>query len=69
MTEHLGLVAVIIMVGAYALESRHPLFVLLFAFGCGLAAIYAWLIGSVPFLMAETLWMLIALHRWWRLRI
>ena len=69
MSEHLGLIAVILMVGAYALENRHPHFVLLFAIGCALAAFYAWLIGSVPFVIAESLWALIALHRWWRLRV
>lgn len=68
MTDHLGLVAVTIMVGAYALEGRHRLFVLIFAFGCALAATYAWMIGSTPFLIAEGIWALIALRRWFRLR-
>lgn len=58
-----GLIAVIIMVGAYALEARHPIFVLIFAFGCALTAIYAWLIGSMPFVIAEGIWSLIALWR------
>lgn len=66
MVEYLGLIAVIIMVGSYALEDRHPLFVLLFAGGCALAAFYAWLIGSVPFLIAEGIWAIIALVRWGR---
>lgn len=68
MTNHLGLVAVIIMVGAYAFESRHSIYILIFAFGCALAAIYAWLIGSIPFFIAEGIWSLIALWRWHRIR-
>ena len=66
MIEYLGLVAVIIMVGAYALEERHPLFILLFACGCALASFYAFLIGSIPFLIAEGIWAVIALVRWRR---
>ena len=69
MTEHLGIMAVIVMVGAYALEKQHPHFVLLFTIGCGTAALYAWLINSIPFMIAESLWMLIALHRWWGSRL
>lgn len=66
MVEYLGLIAVIIMVGSYALEERHPLFILLFAGGCALAAFYAFLIWSVPFLIAEGIWAIIALVRWRR---
>lgn len=68
MITNLGLIAVIIMVGAYALEARHPVFVLIFAFGCALAAAYAWLIGSMPFVLAEGIWALIALWRWHKAR-
>ncbi len=68
MISNLGLIAVIIMVGAYALEARHPVFVLIFAFGCALAAAYAWLIGSMPFVFAEGIWALIALWRWHKAR-
>ncbi|MBL4807786.1 MAG: hypothetical protein JKY31_10980 [Rhodobacteraceae bacterium] len=64
MITQLGLVAVIIMVSSYALESRHSVFVLTFAIGCALAAIYAWLIGSMPFFIAEGIWSLIAIRRW-----
>ncbi|MES0810281.1 hypothetical protein ABLO27_12430 [Roseibium sp. SCPC15] len=68
MVEHLGLVAVVIMVASYALESRHPLFILMFAFGCALASFYAFLIGSVPFLIAEGIWAVIAFARFWNRR-
>lgn len=62
--ESLGVVAVAIMVISYALERRHRVFVLTFAVGCALAAVYAYLIGSLPFLLAEGLWSLVALRRW-----
>lgn len=62
--EILGLVAIIIMVLSYALENRHPMFIVIFALGCAMAAVYAFLIRSYPFLIAESLWALIALHRW-----
>lgn len=52
------------MVASYALEKRGPGFIAVFAFGCALAALYAYLIGSYPFLVAEGLWCLIALKRW-----
>ena len=62
--DQLGLIAVVIMVGSYALEAKHTAFILIFAFGCALAAIYAWLIGSTPFLIAEGVWALLAIKRW-----
>ncbi len=64
MADQLGIIAVLIMVASYALEERHPIFILIFAFGCALAATYAWLIGSLPFVFAEGIWSLIALRRW-----
>lgn len=63
--EALGIVAIIIMVGSYALEKVHPAFIASFAVGCSLATIYAWLIGSYPFFIAEGLWAIIAFRRWW----
>lgn len=66
MINNLGLFAVILMVASYALEHRHPLFILIFAFGCALASFYAFLIGSIPFLIAEGLWAVIALRRYWK---
>jgi len=62
--DQLGLIAVVIMVGSYALEAKHAAFILIFAFGCALAATYAWLIGSTPFLIAEAVWTLLAIKRW-----
>ena len=66
--EYLGILAVTIMVVSYGLEARHPLFVALFSAGCALAAFYALLIGSYPFLVAEGIWSVVALRRYLRLR-
>jgi hypothetical protein len=62
--ELFGLLAVTTMVVAYALEKRSPSYVLVFALGCAAAAVYATLIRSWPFAGVETVWSLIALHRW-----
>ena len=64
--ETLGVVAITIMVGSYALEERHSCWVLVFSFGCALAALYALLIGSLPFLIAEGIWAGVAFKRWRR---
>ena len=50
-----------------ALEDRHPHFVASFAVGCALAAVYALLISSYPFLIAESIWCVIAFARWRRM--
>ena len=61
-----GLSAVIAMLVFYALEARSPWFVLAFAGACGLASIYGFLQGAWPFGLVEGAWLLVALHRWWR---
>ena len=61
--EVFGIVAILIMVGSYALEQRHVAFVGIFALGCALAAGYAWLIASYPFFIAESIWCVIAAVR------
>ena len=62
--EILGIVAIVIMVASYALEKRHPIYVAIFAVGCAMAAVYAYLISSYPFLAAESVWSVIAFTRW-----
>ncbi len=62
--EILGITAVAIMVVSYALEKRGRIFIAIFAFGCTMAAFYAFLIESYPFFIAESLWALIAAHKW-----
>ncbi len=64
--ELFGVAAVTLMVVTYALEKRHPVFVLLFACACSLAAIYAFLLKSYPFFVAETIWAFVAFRRWFR---
>lgn len=63
-TEALGIFAIAIMVGSYALEKRSPIFIASFAIGCAIAAVYAFLIKSYPFLLAEGIWAIIAANRW-----
>jgi len=59
-----GLCAVVIMVTSYALEDRHHLAILVFAGACTAAALYAYLIQSYPFMIAEAIWAVIAFRRW-----
>jgi len=62
--ETLGITSVIIMVTSYGLEHKSPVLIAIFSFGCVLAAIYALLLGSMPFLIAESVWAIIAFRRW-----
>lgn len=62
--EILGVIAIVIMVTSYALEKRSAFFLASFATGCALAAVYAYLIDSYPFLIAEAIWAVIAFRRW-----
>jgi hypothetical protein len=63
-----GLFAVTVMVTAYALEAKHPAFVLVFAGSCVLASIYGFLQGAWPFGVVEAIWSVIAARRWWMAR-
>ncbi len=62
--ESIGIISVSIMVISYTLEDRNPFYIALFAFGCAMAATYAFLISSYPFLIAESVWSIVALARW-----
>ena len=42
--EALGIIAIVTMVASYALERRGAVFIAIFAAGCALAAVYAYLI-------------------------
>ena len=64
LVEALGIVAIAIMVSSYALERRGTFFIAAFAAGCALAAVYAYLIDSYPFLIAEGIWAVVAVRRW-----
>ncbi len=61
-----GLVAVTAMMLFYALESRHPMFILAFAAACVAASAYGFLAGTWPFGVVEAVWSLVAVRRWER---
>lgn len=66
MIEIIGFAAVCVMVACYAFEHRAPVLTLVFALACAVAAIYAYVIGSYPFMLAEGIWSIVALRKWMR---
>ncbi len=58
-----GVAALTFMMTMYALERRHPRFVLGFAGGCLLSSIYGFLSGAWPFGVVESIWAVVALRR------
>ena len=52
------------MMVMYALEHRHPGFVIAFACGCALSSAYGFLAGTWPFGVVEAIWTLIAINRY-----
>ncbi len=59
-----GATAVTFMMVMYALERRHPGFVLAFACGCALSSAYGFLAGTWPFGVVEAIWAAVAVHRY-----
>ena len=59
-----GVLAVSLMMAAYAAEGRHRRFVLAFAVGCLLSSAYGFLAGAWPFGVVEIIWAGIALRRY-----
>ena len=59
-----GATAVTFMMVMYALERRHPGFVLAFACGCALSSAYGFLAGTWPFGVVEAIWAGVAVHRY-----
>jgi hypothetical protein len=59
-----GASAVSFMMLMYALERRHSGFVLAFACGCALSSVYGFLAGTWPFGIVESIWAIVALHRY-----
>ena len=59
-----GVVAVSLMMAAYAAERRHRRFVLAFAIGCLLSSAYGFLAGAWPFGVIEIIWAAVALRRY-----
>ena len=60
-----GLFAVTAMVVCYALEPRSRWFTLGFAVACALGSVYGFLQGAWPFGIAEGIWTVVAIRRWW----
>jgi len=63
-----GAIAVTAMMVFYALEARHPHFVLGFAAACLASSAYGFLAGTWPFGVVELLWAGVAVRRWWGAR-
>jgi hypothetical protein len=59
-----GAAAVTFMMSMYALEKRHPRYVLAFALGCALSSTYGFLAGTWPFGVVEAIWTVVALNRY-----
>ncbi len=64
-----GLFAVTLTLLFYALEKRGPIWILAFAGGCALSAVYGFLQGAWPFGLVEIAWTIVALRRWWQTRL
>jgi predicted membrane-bound mannosyltransferase len=59
-----GATVVTFMMLMYAMERRHPRFILAFACGCVLSSVYGFLAGTWPFGVVEAIWAVIALRRY-----
>jgi len=58
-----GVCALGFMLLMYALEQRHPRFVLGFVVGCLLSSAYGFLSGAWPFGALEAIWAIVAFRR------
>ncbi|HSR08170.1 MAG TPA: hypothetical protein VLM42_13540 [Bryobacteraceae bacterium] len=63
-----GLFAVTAMLVCYALEDRNTWYILGFAGACLLGSAYGFLQGAWPFGLVESIWSLVAIRRWWKVR-
>jgi hypothetical protein len=63
-----GAVAVTAMMLFYALEDRHPGFILAFAAACLASSAYGFMAGAWPFGVVELVWSVVAARRWLRER-
>ena len=64
-----GLLSVSAMLLFYALEPRGPHYVLAFVAACALSGAYGFLQGAWPFGLVETVWTIVALRRWYKVRL
>jgi hypothetical protein len=58
-----GVCVLTFMMSMYALETKHPRFVLAFALGCLLSSAYGFWSRAWPFGVVELIWTAIALRR------
>ena len=63
-----GACVVTFMMLMYALEPRHPRFILAFALGCVLSSTYGFLAGTWPFGVVELVWAGVAVNRYVNVR-
>ncbi|MDP4221407.1 MAG: hypothetical protein Q8916_07310 [Bacteroidota bacterium] len=63
-----GFAAIIIMLIAYILEDRAPVWIFVFGTACVASSIYGWLAGTIPFGIVEILWAIVAYRKWWKAR-
>jgi hypothetical protein len=63
-----GLFAVTAMLLCYALEERNTWYILGFAGACLLGSAYGFLQGAWPFGLVESIWSLVAVRRWWKVK-
>ena len=63
-----GAASVTFMMVMYALESRSPHFIALFALGCALSSSYGFLARTWPFGVVEAVWAGVALRRYYSVR-
>ena len=63
-----GVIALTFMMVMYALERRHPGFVLAFAVGCFLSSTCGFLSGAWPFGAVELVWTVVAARRYLEVR-
>ncbi|MEM9360399.1 MAG: hypothetical protein AAGB04_29835 [Pseudomonadota bacterium] len=64
MVETFGLLSICFMVLFYTFEAKARAYTLAFAGACLSASLYAFLIGSYPFMIAEFVWSMVALRKW-----
>jgi hypothetical protein len=69
MLTALGVSALTFMMLMYAMERRHPAFILAFAVGCTLASVYGFVSGAWPFGVVEAIWAAVAIHRYTTARV
>jgi hypothetical protein len=58
-----GVFAVTFMMVMYAVESRHRVFIVAFAFGCLMSSLYGFLVGAWPFGVVEIIWCGVAIRK------